>query len=127
MTTARAKTAKTFIASPMESFDYESCFGVARFQLANACGATAAGWVTRVSLAVTRITPGQTLRQNGSTARAKELFKPSAANSARCICRRSADRSLAWKTGAGSAARQAAAAQRAVCSAMDMPSPVNEG
>jgi APA family basic amino acid/polyamine antiporter len=40
----------------------------------------ATGAATRVSLAVTRITPGQTLRQNGNTARASELFKPSAAN-----------------------------------------------
>ena len=65
-------------------------------------GATAACWATRVSFAVTRITPGQTLRQNGNTARASELFKPSAANSARRIWASSADRSLAWKSGAGS-------------------------
>ena len=68
-----------------EGFDYIVGSAMARFQLANACGATAAGWVTRVSLAVTRIAPGHTLRQNGSTARASELFKPFAANSARCI------------------------------------------
>ena len=94
MTTARAKTAKPFIASPMESFDDESCFGVARFQLANACVATAAGWVTRVSLAVTRIAPGQTLRQNGSTARASALFKPWSATSARRIWGSIAERSF---------------------------------
>jgi len=72
---------------------------------AGACmGATAALWATRVSLAVTRITPGQTLRQKGKTARAKELFKPLAANSARRICVNNAERSLAWKRGADSPA-----------------------
>src|SRR6202789_2090891 len=71
-----------------------SCFGVARVQLANACGATAAGWVTRVSLAVTRIAPGQTLRQNGRTARASALFKPLAAASARRIWGSIAERSF---------------------------------
>src|ERR1700733_14761241 len=125
---ARATTAKDFIAShPLKGLTVESCFGGDRFQLANACGATAAGWVTRVSLAVTRIAPGHTLRQNGSTARASELFKPFAANSARRIWGRIAERNFVWKTGAGSAARQAAAARRAVCSAMEIPSPVNEG
>src|SRR6201996_9699682 len=101
-TTAMAKTARDFIASLQESSDSESGSGVARFQLANACGATAAGWVTRVSLAVTRIAPGQTLRQNGRTARASALFKPSAATSARRIWGSIAERSFGWKTGAGS-------------------------
>ena len=77
-----------------EGLTTESCFGVARFQLATACGATAAGWVTRVSLAVTRITPGQTLRQNGNTARASALFKPLAATSARRIWGSSAERNF---------------------------------
>lgn len=53
--------------------------------LANACGATRAGCETRVSRAVTRMAPGQTLRPNGSTARAKALFSPLAATSARSI------------------------------------------
>ncbi len=57
----------------------------ARFQLASAWEQRRRRWATRVSFAVTRITPGQTLRQNGNTARANELFKPSAANSARRI------------------------------------------
>ena len=35
--------------------------------------------MTRVSRAVTRIAPGQTLRQNGNTARATALLKPLAA------------------------------------------------
>jgi hypothetical protein len=63
-------------------------------QLATACGATAACWATRVSLAVTRITPGQTLRQNGNTARASALLKPSAATSARRIWGSIAERSF---------------------------------
>ena len=63
------------------------------------------GWEMRVRLAVTRITPGQTLRQNGNTARENELFKPSAASSASRIWGSKADRSLAWKSGAGSSAR----------------------
>jgi len=62
-------------------------------------------WAMRVSFAVVRITPGQTLRQNGNTARARELFKPSAANSASRIWASRADRSLPWKTGAGWDAR----------------------
>ena len=77
-----------------EGLTAESCYCVARFQLANTCGATAAGWVTRVSLAVKRIAPGQTLRQNGSTARANALFRPSAAISARRIWGSNAVRSF---------------------------------
>src|SRR5258705_7856807 len=104
--TARAKTAKDFTASPLEGLTTENCFLVARFQLATACGATAAGWVTRVSLAVTRIAPGQTLRQNGSTARARAVFKPSAATSARRIWGSIPERRFGWKNRAGAPASE---------------------
>ena len=65
-------------------------------QPATACGEAEVCWDIRVSVAVKRITPGQTLRQNGKTARESELFKPSAANSQSRIWGSSADRSLAW-------------------------------
>src|SRR5258708_7450737 len=70
-------------------------FGMAGSQLATACGETTVCWEMRVSVAVKRITPGQTLRQKGKTARESELFKPSAANSSRRIWASSADRRLA--------------------------------
>ena len=62
------------------------------FQPAYAC---AAGCVTRVSFAVTRMAPGHIRRQNGSTARAMALFIPLAASSARRICGNMAVRSFA--------------------------------
>ena len=74
-----------FHAIPLGDFDRKRCYQHGSIQFANACGARVVGWVTRVSLAVTRIAPGQTLRQNGSTARATALFKPLAAASARRI------------------------------------------
>ena len=75
-------------------FSDEGPFSQARLQVTTAGIATAALWATRVSLAVTRITPGHSLRQNGNTARAKALFKPSAATSARRICASNAERSF---------------------------------
>ena len=53
---------------------------LSRFQLATACGEAELCCEMRVSAAVTRMTPGHTLRQKGNTAREKELFNPSAAN-----------------------------------------------
>src|ERR1700679_619091 len=102
--TARAKTAQDFISSPQRVLTAENSLWL-DFQLATACGAAAAGWGTRVSLAAMRLAPRQILRQNGSTARATALLKPSAASSARRIWCSIADRSFGWKTGAGSAAR----------------------
>jgi hypothetical protein len=90
---------------PLENFDLKRSYQRGSIQFANASGARVVGWVTRVSLAVARIAPGQTLRQNGSTARASALFKPSAASSARRIWDSMAERSFGWKIGADSEAR----------------------
>ena len=120
MTTARAKTAKTFIASPMESFDDESCFGVARFQLANACGATA-----EPSRYAHRAGPDPEAERQHSArecvvqAVVGDLGKTHLGQHCGAQFWLKDLRRLRCKIRSGGT--------RAVCSAMDMPSPVNEG